>query len=400
MDGAASRPSDAHAQLGANRRAVRTAAAPGQARRSARHSETSAAGGAARYRRWPTASAWQSAVSLPNRSSWSSREQKLLRAVYSERQLQEVLDRLLVQPLQRRRAQGRVRFMLTEYEREAIRPHVLGQFRDLLGATAKSPAMLFYLDNWMSADPSLQWRIVRQRRRVAEPAPRLPPQAQNRTPRGLNENYGRELLELHTLGVDGGYTQKDVTEVARAFTGWTIGSPRERRARPSAGPVFRRPAPSRRWGEGGARPRLRTGGGVGSDGEQVLDILAAHPSTARFNRDQAGAAVRQRHAAGGAGRSGCRQVHGEPEATCAKSCARCCCRPSSWRRPARTRQGQDAARVRRERAARHRRDRRERPASRPHDAGAGHAALPVPAADRLQGHGGRLGEHRRARRAA
>src|ERR1035438_2717845 len=93
--------------------------------------------------------------------------------------------------------------MVTSYERDVIRPHVLGHFRDLLLATAQSPAMLFYLDNWQSRGPG--------------PTPK--------TKQGLNENYGRELMELHTLGVDGGYTQQDVTEIARCFTGWTIREP-------------------------------------------------------------------------------------------------------------------------------------------------------------------------------
>src|SRR5687767_11648917 len=132
-------------------------------------------------------------------------EQKMLRAVYSERQLQEVLTDFWFNHFNVDARKGRTRFLLTGYEREAIRPHVLGRFRDLLEATAKSPAMLFYLDNWMSVAPN-----------------GLRPAAMGR---GLNENYARELMELHTLGVDGGFTQKDVTEVARAFTGWTI-SPR------------------------------------------------------------------------------------------------------------------------------------------------------------------------------
>ena len=105
---------------------------------------------------------------------------------------------------------GADRFLVPAYEREAIRPHVLGKFRDLLAATAKSPAMLFYLDNWQS-------RRARPRRRRGAKQGR----------RGLNENYARELMELHTLGVDGGYTQKDVTEVARCFTGWTIRDPKD-----------------------------------------------------------------------------------------------------------------------------------------------------------------------------
>src|SRR5207247_6257406 len=135
-------------------------------------------------------------------------EQKILRATYSERQLQEVLTDFWFNHFNVDARKGPDRFLLTEYEREAIRPHVLGRFRDLLEATAHSPAMLFYLDNWMS---------------VAENAGAV--MRQNR--RGLNENYARELMELHTLGVDGGFTQKDVTEVARAFTGWTIDNPRQ-----------------------------------------------------------------------------------------------------------------------------------------------------------------------------
>ena len=165
---------------------------------------------------------------------------------------------------------------------------MLGKFRDLLGATAKSPAMLFYLDNWMSADPNgphadaAATRLASSRADASDSAARFAmpmaarPQAQSKNaPKGLNENYGRELMELHTLGVDGGYTQKDVTEVARAFTGWTIDNPRL-----GGGFMFepRLHDPGR---EGRPRPRIKAGGGE-SDGEQVLDILAQHPSTARF----------------------------------------------------------------------------------------------------------------------
>jgi uncharacterized protein (DUF1800 family) len=184
--------------------------------------------------------------------------QKILRAAYSERQLQEVLTDFWFNHFNVDARKGQVRFMLTEYEREAIRPHVFGRFRDLLGATAKSPAMLFYLDNWMSAT-------------VAPARPAAP----QRMPRGLNENYGRELMELHTLGVDGGYTQKDVTEVARALTGWTIQNPRM-----GGGYVFN-PRMHDRGGKVVLGHAIEAGGGE-EDGERVLDILAAHPSTARF----------------------------------------------------------------------------------------------------------------------
>ena len=188
-------------------------------------------------------------------------EQKILRAAYSERQLQEVLTDFWFNHFNVDARKGRDRFLLTEYERESIRPHVLGTFRDLLEATAKSPAMLFYLDNWMSVDPN-------------SPRPG-PNRRRTKASRGLNENYARELMELHTLGVDGGYTQKDVVEVARAFTGWTIGTPRQ-------GGGFRFEPRLHDEGEKLVLGHsLKAGGGIG-DGEQVLDILARHPSTARL----------------------------------------------------------------------------------------------------------------------
>src|SRR6185295_10901672 len=137
---------------------------------------------------------------------------------------------------------GPEKFLLAEYEREVIRPHAWGKFEDLLKATAESPAMLFYLDNWLSADPSAaSARMARggglgRRGRFGSfggrpqgaPAQAAAGAGQGRK-RGLNENYAREVMELHTLGVDGGYTQKDVTEVARCFTGWTIKGLRQER---------------------------------------------------------------------------------------------------------------------------------------------------------------------------
>ncbi len=212
-------------------------------------------------------------------------EQKLLRAVYSERQLQEVLTDFWFNHFNIDARKGPDKFMLTEYEREAIRPHVLGTFRDLLGATAKSPAMLFYLDNWMSADPNGPHPMENagaSRRRMGRfggpfslPAVQRAQAQGKNAPKGLNENYGRELMELHTLGVDGGYTQKDVTEVARALTGWTIEQPRQ-----GGGFVFnpRLHDPGQKIVLG----RVIKAGGGESDGEQVLDILAAHPATATF----------------------------------------------------------------------------------------------------------------------
>lgn len=208
---------------------------------------------------------------------------KIVRAVYSERQLHEVLADFWFNHFNVDAKKGTTRFLLTEYEREAIRPHVLGHFRELLGATAKSPAMLFYLDNWMSADPNglhldqmrpMARRMFERRQPQARQAGQAAVPAKRR-PTGLNENYGRELLELHTLGVDGGYTQHDVTEVARAFTGWSIEQPRQ-------GGGFRfAPALHDNGKKVVLGHRIAAGGGA-RDGEQVLDILAAHPATARF----------------------------------------------------------------------------------------------------------------------
>ena len=209
-------------------------------------------------------------------------EQKLLRAIYSERQLQEVLTDFWFNHFNVDARKGRERFLLTEYERDAIRPNVLGKFRDLLGATAKSPAMLFYLDNFMSVAPNTGAGGRGQRpqirpgrgRGVGVTLPMPMPQPPRRQARGLNENYGRELMELHTLGVDGGYTQKDVTEVARAFTGWTIDNPRQ-------GGGFRFDARLHDEGDKIVLGHRIKNGGM-NDGEEVLDILASHPSTARF----------------------------------------------------------------------------------------------------------------------
>ncbi len=182
---------------------------------------------------------------------------KLIRAVESRRQLEEVLVDFWFNHFNVSADKGAVRWMITSYERDAIRPHVLGRFRELLGATAHHPAMLFYLDNWASTREGL--------------APR---RRDGKGPRGLNENYARELLELHTLGVEGGYTQEDVREVARAFTGWSIDSP-------SRGGFRFRPAAHDGGGKRVLGLELPAGGGM-DDGERVLDLLAAHPATARF----------------------------------------------------------------------------------------------------------------------
>lgn len=211
---------------------------------------------------------------------------KMTRAIYSERQLQQVMDDFWFNHFNVFAGKGQDRYYLTSYERDVLQPQVLGKFKDLVTDTAKSPAMLFYLDNFMSADPragqrQAQQRAMRQQMRGARNRfPRLlPPQnpqapSKKKQERGLNENYGRELMELHTLGVDGGYTQKDVTEVARCFTGWTIEKPREN-------PQFKfderihDPDPKIVLGK-----QIHAGGI--KDGEQVIELLVRRPSTAKF----------------------------------------------------------------------------------------------------------------------
>jgi uncharacterized protein (DUF1800 family) len=188
---------------------------------------------------------------------------KLYRAVYSNRQLQEELVDFWFNHFNVDVSKGADRMLVTTYERDAIRPNVLGKFRDLLEATANSPAMMFYLDNWQSVTP---------------PPVRLNaknPKTAKQAARGLNENYARELMELHTLGVDGGYTQQDIVEVARCFTGWTID-------RPNQGGPFTYNGRTHDKGEKIVLGVTIPAGGGKEDGEKVLDILAAHPSTARF----------------------------------------------------------------------------------------------------------------------
>ena len=206
---------------------------------------------------------------------------RVARAVVSERQLQEVMVDFWLNHFSVFIGKGRMRYFLADYEREAIRPHALGNFRELLGAVAKSPAMLFYLDNAQSMADSGQPTAVRQRRapnRGARGRAAIPPRMQappQRRRRGLNENYARELLELHTLGVDGGYAQADIIDIARAFTGWTIDDPRR------GGRFVFRPAVHDAGPKTVLGTQLPGGRGI-EDGEQVLDLVARHPSTARF----------------------------------------------------------------------------------------------------------------------
>ncbi|MBV8834327.1 MAG: DUF1800 domain-containing protein [Acidobacteriaceae bacterium] len=187
-------------------------------------------------------------------------EGKLLRAIYSNHQLSELMVDFWYNHFNVFINKGADRFMVPTYEREAIRPHVFGRFYDLLLETAKSPAMLFYLDNAESVSPEAAERLARNNRQQR---------------RGLNENYGRELLELHTVGVEGGYTQKDVIDVARCFTGWTISNPRK-------GGGFEYNDRVHDKGQKVVLGHVIPAGGGMNDGLKVLDILAHHPSTARF----------------------------------------------------------------------------------------------------------------------
>jgi uncharacterized protein (DUF1800 family) len=187
--------------------------------------------------------------------------QRIIRAAESDRQLNEVMVDFWMNHFNVFAGKGIDRFLLTSYERDTIRPHVWGRFEDLLMATAKSPAMLFYLDNARS--------VAAPENRLRNPA--ATPQLSMLG--GINENYARELMELHTLGVDGGYTQKDVTELARVLTGWSIARPEQ-----GGGFVFRRG-----MHDVGAKTvlgaRFPPGGGI-EEGEKMIHILAHHPATA------------------------------------------------------------------------------------------------------------------------
>lgn len=193
---------------------------------------------------------------------------KVLRAQMSERELVEVMTDFWENHFSVYVGKMPTRFTLLEYDRDVIRPHVLGKFRDLLGAVAHSAAMLYYLDNYQSVADSNHMTLPELRQ-----AQRTGRRPVNHRRNGLNENYGRELLELHTLGVDGGYTQKDVIAVARTLTGWTLDKPRE-----GGGFIFRE-------GQHDAEPKVVLGhvlpaGRGEEDGEEVLDIISRHPATA------------------------------------------------------------------------------------------------------------------------
>ena len=185
-------------------------------------------------------------------------EARLARAIDSPRQLEEVMVDFWFNHFNVFSGKGVDRALVASYEREAIRPYVFGSFRDLLGATAKHPAMLYYLDNHLST------------------ANGYTPRGAQSKARGLNENYARELMELHTLGVDGGYTQKDVTELARMLTGWTY----DPRALVRKGELFH--FDTARHDQGSKQWLGRSVAAAGQrEGEMALDVLAVHSQTAR-----------------------------------------------------------------------------------------------------------------------
>ena len=276
----------------------------------------------------------------PARITAELQASRILRAVYSERQLQEVLVDFWTNHFNVYANKGADRWLLVSYDRDTIRPHTLGKFKDLLLATAQSPAMLFYLDNFQSVSPTAAQGANRMRPRVKrffetltdpqmsgagsaeqgtppqrrarmnrrralrregangqnaqmpaaaeqQQAQMPAPQQPRRQRRGINENYARELMELHTLGVEGGYTQKDVQEVARCFTGWTIFDPRGRGGiagltNPERAGTFFFNARLHDDGEKVVLGHKIPAGGGMSDGLTVLDILSKHPSTAKF----------------------------------------------------------------------------------------------------------------------
>ncbi|HXU08943.1 MAG TPA: DUF1800 domain-containing protein [Blastocatellia bacterium] len=242
--------------------------------------------------------------------------QKIIRAAYSERQLQEVMTDFWFNHFNIFWAKNADRDLTTRYELDVIRPNTMGKFKDLLMATAKSPAMLVYLDNFQSMSPNAQLpqrrgqfqrrpgafgggngnprlgqrpndpiyrdrqmnpqtdREVQREQMNGQQRPAQPNALRNRKP-GINENYAREIMELHTLGVEGGYTQKDVQEVARCLTGWTLDRPRQ-------GTQFMFREFMHDDGEKTVLGhKIPAGGGI-KDGEMVIDILAHHPNTAKF----------------------------------------------------------------------------------------------------------------------
>ncbi len=187
---------------------------------------------------------------------------KLLRAVYSERQLQEVMTDFWFNHFNIYLYKDADQYLITAYERDVIRPHALGKFKDLLVATAQSPAMLFYLDNWLSLGPNSPAALAANKGKPGQAG------------FGLNENYGRELMELHTLSVNGSYSQHDVTELARVLTGWTI-QPVEQGAAFQFDPKKHEPGDKVILGQTISENGM-------NEGMEVLDMLAHHSNTAKF----------------------------------------------------------------------------------------------------------------------
>jgi uncharacterized protein (DUF1800 family) len=231
----------------------------------------------------------------PNRIIAELSMAKVDRAIYSDRQLEAVMEDFWFNHFNVFANKGDDKWLLTSYERDAIRPHTMGKFQDLLVATAKSPAMLFFLDNYLSADPAAVARLEAERnmRRAryqgafaggSLPTPgTFPGPATGPTPttvvakkpeRGLNENYGREVMELHTIGVDAGYTQQDVIQMAECLTGWTIHEPRR-------DPQFFFDEKVHAEGKKIVMGRTFNYGGE-KDGEEALKMLASRPATAKF----------------------------------------------------------------------------------------------------------------------
>jgi uncharacterized protein (DUF1800 family) len=218
---------------------------------------------------------------------------KIDRAVYSNRQLEAVMEDFWFNHFNVYANKGADKWMLTSYVRDTIRPHTMGKFSDLLLATAKSPAMLFYLDNSLSADPAAVARMEQEKAMhharygggfspapgtFPGPATSAPSGAANpaakKPDRGLNENYGREVMELHTVGVDAGYTQQDVIQMAECLTGWTIKEPRK-------DPVYFFDDKIHAQGKKVVMGHKFNYGGE-KDGEEALKMLAAQPATAKF----------------------------------------------------------------------------------------------------------------------
>jgi uncharacterized protein (DUF1800 family) len=221
---------------------------------------------------------------------------KLDRAVYSNRQLEAVMEDFWYNHFNVFSGKGDDRWLVSAYVRDTIRPHTMGKFQDLLLATAKSPAMLFYLDNWLSVDKQAYELHMAERRGRYEgifagaqppapgtfPGPVTDPAAMRAQPnpppkkeeRGLNENYGREVMELHTIGVDAGYSQQDVIQMAECLTGWTIREPRK-------DPQFDFKPEFHAQGRKVVMGRTFNYGGM-KDGEEALKMLASDPHTAHF----------------------------------------------------------------------------------------------------------------------